>query len=377
MRHGLALVVVCVLTLAACGQRAERRVGEPVPVGTLETVAELPINPGNVCVTPGGEIIASVHQFRTAPMKVMQVLADGSYEPWPSAEWNAATNPDGFVAVLGIYADQKNRVWVLDNGTTDVPVPPRLLAFDADTRELVFRHVFSEAIAAPGSFVQDLAVDPIHEYVFLADIGGAGEPAIIAVNIATRATRRLEAGAALAAEDVNMVIGGEVTRRPNPSTGVPEPVRVALNPITISHDCATIYFGAMTGTTWYAMPTDIWRGEATDSALVSAISRVGPKPVSDGAATDADGNHYFTDLNGNAITMLPSGTDSLVAIVSDSLLIWPDNVRFGPDGWLYISVNQLHLSPFFTGGDDRGTPPFRIMRVWTGTTSPLQPLTTL
>ena len=87
--------------------------------------------------------------------------------------------------------------------------------------------------------------------------------------------------------------------------------------------------------------------------------------MSDGAATDAAGNHYFTDLGHNAIAVLkPDGR--LETLVEDDRLLWPDALSFGEPGWLYIAVNQLHLAPPLNGGVEGARSPFRIMRVYTG-----------
>ena len=102
-----------------------------------------------------------------------------------------------------------------------------------------------------------------------------------------------------------------------------------------------------------------------DAETAAAIRRVGPKPVSDGAATDASGRHFFTNVNEGGIDRL--GTDGkLVPLVRDARLDWPDSVHVGDSSWLYISVNQLYKTPAFTGGRDEGKPPYRIMRVWSG-----------
>jgi hypothetical protein len=57
----------------------------------------------------------------------------------------------------------------------------------------------------------------------------------------------------------------------------------------------------------------------------------------------------------------------LTRLVQDDRFLFPDNVRFGPDSWLYVAVNQLHRSSIFTGTADAGKPPYLIARVWTGT----------
>ncbi|NNC24923.1 cupin, partial [Salinisphaera sp. USBA-960] len=75
-----------------------------------------------------------------------------------------------------------------------------------------------------------------------------------------------------------------------------KPARVGINPITLSADRETLYFGAMNGTTWYRLPARLLREGADDAAIATAIAPAGPKPISDGVATGADGTHWFTDL---------------------------------------------------------------------------------
>jgi sugar lactone lactonase YvrE len=108
------------------------------------------------------------------------------------------------------------------------------------------------------------------------------------------------------------------------------------------------------------------REKASDRAIGKAIKEVGQKPVFDGISTDAQGNHFITNLKDNASDKL-SSDGKLTRLVQDDRLLWADNVRFGGDSWLYIAVNQLHRSLIFTGKPDDGKPPYYIMRVWTGT----------
>jgi sugar lactone lactonase YvrE len=164
---------------------------------------------------------------------------------------------------------------------------------------------------------------------------------------------------------VDLVVDGRVVGTGD-ADGKPKPARIAVNPITLSADGETLYFGAMNGETWYRLPARLLREGAGDAEIAAAIAREGPKPVSDGASTDAEGNHYFTDLGNSAITVLrPDGT--LATLVRDDRLDWPDALSFGEPGWLYIAVNQLHEAPALNGGVEGAEPPFLILRVYTGT----------
>ena len=341
--------------------------GEQLLPGALEPVAELAINPGNLAVTADGRVFATVHQFRRADAQLIEVTGDSGYRPWPDAAWNGpfGSGPEVLNSPLGIAIDQKDRLWVIDNGLGDPAQPPKLLAFSLSDGSLAYRHDFPPESGPVGSFLNDLAVDDARGFVYIADVGGSHEPALVWVNLETGASRRFTASPTLAAEDVDLVVDGRVIG-PRGEDGTVRPARIAVNPITLSADGETLYFGAMNGETWYRLPTRLLREGAEDLAIAAGIERAGPKPVSDGASTDIPGNHYFTDLANNAITVLrPDG--SLETLVADERLLWPDALSFGEPGWLYIAVNQLHLAPALNGGVEGGGPPYRIMRVYTGT----------
>ena len=253
----------------------------------------------------------------------------------------------------------------LDNGRGETDLRPKLLAFALTDGELAFRYDFPRNTGPTGSFLNDLAVDDERGFVYIADVGGLHPPALVVVDIDRKASRRFTASPALAAEDLDLIVEGRVVEVAD-QDGKARPARIAVNPITLSADGETLYFGAMNGETWYALPARLLREGAPDAEIAAAIGPAGKKPVSDGASTDRQGNHYFTNLGANAIDVLrPDGT--LRHLVQDERLLWPDALSFGAESWLYIAVNQLHRSPTLNGGVEAGEPPYRIMRVWTGT----------
>mgnify|MGYP001061091042 CR=1 FL=1 len=92
-----------------------------------------------------------------------------------------------------------------------------------------------------GSFLNDLAVDDERGFVYIADVGGTGEPALVTVDINKASSRRFSASPALNAENLDLVVEGRVIGAKG-DDGKPKPARIAVNPITLSADGETLYF---------------------------------------------------------------------------------------------------------------------------------------
>ena len=80
-----------------------------------------------------------------------------------------------------------------------------------------------------GSFLNDLAVDDERGFVYIADVGGAGEPALVTVDIDNRSSRRFSASPALRAENLDLVVDGRVIGTKG-IDGKLKPARIAVNP---------------------------------------------------------------------------------------------------------------------------------------------------
>jgi sugar lactone lactonase YvrE len=347
-----------------------------IQVGTLEVIAELPIRPALVTVNRQGRIFATVHWFDRQEPQLMEITGRKEYKPYPNAKWNRGfgQGEDAFDQPLGILVDAKNRLWTVDCGifpTLEDGQPPlsnrspRLLAFDTETGENVYNLALPQDTCPPGTYPQDLAIDEVNDFAYLADIGGSGKPAIVGINLKNDRVRRFEAYPFLSAENVDLMVEGKQLVFPD-ATGKFVPARIGINPITLSADNETVFFGAMCGLGWYSVSAQLLRDNADDSTIAAAIKRIANKPVCDGVSTDAEGNHFLTNLGENAIDRIDA-QGQLTRLVQDNRLIWADGVRFGLDSWLYISVNQLNRSPLFSGAGEQGKPPYTIMRVWTGT----------
>ncbi|WP_103068816.1 L-dopachrome tautomerase-related protein [Aquimarina sediminis] len=322
-------------------------------VGTLEVIAEMDINPGNVAVSNDGRIFTTIHPLRATNIQLVEITGKNSYNPFPNTEIQSTADTksiDKFDTPLGIIFDNKNRLWVIDPGLSIGKT--RLYAFDITSEKELYRFDIPSDIAPKNSFVQDLAIDEKNDLVYLADFGN---PGIIVVDIKKNTCRKITDPSTMQAEDIDMVIDGKVQQF------MGNPARIAINPITLSTDRETLFFGAMSGTKWYQLPTKNIRNNANDQTIISSITTVGEKPISDGIATDENGNHYITNIQNKSIDVLTKD-GKLSVLKQDELLDWPDNIRIHKD-WLYISVNQLHKSPAFTGAEDIAKVPYRILKL--------------
>jgi hypothetical protein len=352
-----------------------------LPVPALTTIAELTDTPGNIAVAPNGKIFISMHPFgEPKGPRVMEVdPATGKVTPL-TQDWAGPINPQtgaGISAIIGIKATRDGTLWLLDAGQPAEALKPggnpllgpKLYAIDTDTMAARDAYVIPLDAVRPGSFIQDLAVDLTRQTIYLADCGiGQGMtdpvPAIIVLDLQERTARRmLEKHPALMPEtDAAMIIDGTEVRVIGPDN-TPMPARVGINPITISDDDSTVYFGSMHGRTIWRVPASSLASRSLgDRTLAQRLVRHGPKGVSDGISIDSAGNIYVTDVNNNAIGILePSGHYRLL-VRDDKLLTWPDGLTAGPDGNFYVVVNQLHRHAALNGGTHAVTGPMRIVR---------------
>lgn len=345
--------------------------------GSLASMVETNFTPGNVAVTPSGRLFISLHPFGNPEIRVAEVLRNGGLKAYPTDDWSHAVNSAGIgiQSIIGLRSDAKGVLWMLDAGNLGdakagaSATPPKLIAWDTNGERLQRVVHLPPPISGPRSFFQDLAIDPKREIIYIADCGiGAGfdgaTPALVVVYLRTGMARRVLEGAACVQAEPNaaMVIEGKEVVSVGPD-GTAKPPRVGVNPITIDAAGEWIYFGAMHGTTvWKVKAEDLANPGLPPEVLESRVQRHGPKGVSDGIAIDPNGTIYVTDVNSNAIgTLTQDGTYSILHR-DDEWLRWPDGLCVGPDGNVYVTVNQLHRHAPLNGGENATAPPFRVLR---------------
>ncbi|WP_201751617.1 L-dopachrome tautomerase-related protein [Paraglaciecola mesophila] len=313
--------------------------------------------PGNIAIGSDGRKFLSVHGFYGQSTKVVELFNDGTVKPYPNEEW--ATKPDenklGLYDVLGLNVDQNGVLWMLDTSAEDHA--GRIVGWNTRSESLEKIIYIAKPMITPGSFLNDLAVDAKHGKIYIADTASNEQAAIIIADIKTGQVRRvLEGSEYTQAEDIDMTIEGRVI------TLGGQPARLGINPITIDPESNWLYFGSMSGTSIYRIKTaDLIDTRLDTSALESKIERYGDKSISDGITIDGGGNVYVTSVTKGAIEVTnPSGKSR--TLYKDQRIIWPDGFAYGPDDYIYFTVNELYRSPVLNGGDNASQGEFKVMR---------------
>jgi sugar lactone lactonase YvrE len=310
----------------------------------LELVAKFDLEtpPGNIAISNSGRIFISLHSFFQPKFRLMEVMPDGKAKPYPNEDW--ALPPKSYTAVglynvLGLNCDGQGHLWLLDGGAGPGS-PGKLVAWNLQEEKL-HRVIYIPPEVLPESpFLNDLAIDTLNQAIYIADTAAGKDSAIIVVDLKTGLSRRVLHGhPKMVAEDIDMVIDNrKIMMGPNPA-------RIGINPITIDHTREFVYFGAMSGSKLYRLATSALNNlSLSDEDLSAMITTYGDRPISDGISIDNAGHVYITAITENAIGVTsPDGTYKQL-FQDDKNLSWPDSIAAGPDGYMYVVVNQLHRS---------------------------------
>lgn len=329
----------------------------------LEVVAELQQAPGNITVTFNSRVIVSLHQFFEPSIRVAELTEDGKLAPFPDAAWSTGGDATHIAldSVLGIRTDDRGRVWMLDNGLRGGTVP-KLVAWDLRENLLTDVIHLPAPVTLKDSFVNDLAVDDVHQAIYIADPAGGNDAAIIVVDRTTgMAWRVLQGDRSVIPEPIDLVIDGTPVRVKRPDGEVVRP-HIGVNPIALDPTDEWLYFGPMHGTSLYRVRTeDLLNRRLTPAELAARVQRYSDKPICDGITIDAAENIYVTDLAAHAVGVIDRDRNYRI-LVSDPRLSWPDAFSFSPDDYVYVVANQLNLSAPLNAGKDSAKPPFYILR---------------
>lgn len=367
-----AATALALATHAACA-------ADPVPtVGRLEHVASFDgAMPTGVTVAAGNRIFVNFPRWGDDVPYTVAELRDGRPVAYPDASFNRPDPLDparGLISVQSVVADGQGRLWMLDTAAPGFAAPQaggaKLVAVDLASDRVVKTVVFPADVILPTTYVNDVRFDfrvGREGVAYVTDSSLSGPGAIIVLDLASGSARRRLAGHPSTSPDPAFVpqVEGKVLQNRG-ADGTTAPFRVASDGIALSPDGATLYYSPLSSRHGYAVPTRLLRDpDVGEAELAQAVRDLGEKGASDGLETDAAGNLYATDYEHNAIRRRePDG--SWKTIAQGPELLWPDTLAAGPDGYLYVTANQLHRQPGFNGGRDLRRKPYRLLRLKIG-----------
>lgn len=339
--------------------------------GGVEVYARSPIPLGNGTFTPDGRLVVSHHPMYKTAERVSVFTAPDALAPFPNTEWNTPRegSEDWLDAVLGLRTDTSGRVWLLDMGTRS-NITPKFVVWDCHADKLARVLALPPSALNAYSEPNDFAIDERHGAVYIADEGagngGDGSmAALIVVDIESgRARRRLEGRAGIRSEDRPIVVDGRELIRTG-EDGKRIRMRVGVDGIALDNAGEWLYYGPMTGDSiWRLRTVDLLNESLDDDALQRRAERYGDRPDTGGMWMDAADNLYLTEVAGSSIGCIPAADRLYHRILTTDDLYWPDGIMPGPDRAMYVVDSQLPHAPPLNGGENRGEPPFVVVRFW-------------
>ena len=168
--------------------------------------------------------------------------------PFPNQALNDRSNHSTLTldSVLGIRTDANGIVWMLDNGMRS-GITPKLVGWNTKTDQLHRVIYLPSPITPKDAFVNDFAVDGIHNRIYISDPAGGANAAIIVVNLETSAARRvLQGHASVVPENIDLVIDSRPIQVKDAEGHLSRP-HIGVNPITEDLQNEWVYFGPMHG----------------------------------------------------------------------------------------------------------------------------------
>jgi sugar lactone lactonase YvrE len=266
-------------------------------------------------------------------------------------------------------------LWILDTGSINFAVRAKrgakLIGIDLNSNKIVKEFVFPDDVATLTSYLNDVRFDlkrGPEGTAYITDSSSFGANAILVVDLATgKSMRRLNRHpSTLATEQFIPHVEGEAMMARVP--GQPEAfMKIGADGIAISPDGKTLYYCPLATRRWFSVSTDALADPAATDAQIAATVKEMPARefASDGLESDAAGRIYLTDYENNAIRRFTPGTSTFETLVADPKLIWPDSLALTPDGFLYVTSNQLNRQPNYQNGTDKRQRPFVLFRIKT------------
>jgi sugar lactone lactonase YvrE len=350
-------------------------------IGSLEPIAFLyDAMPTGLTVSHKGRIFVNFPKWGDeVQYSVAEVLNDGNIIAYPDAALNITDDNDQastFVSVQSVVVDPIDRLWILDTGSPLFRLTkyggPKLICVDLETNKVIKKILFSQAVALPTTYLNDIRFDlrrGDEGMAFITDSSQKGSNGIIVVDLASGDSwRKLNDHQSTKPEGLQTFlpfVEGKPFLEQQQDGSIKHGANMGADGIAISSDGSRLFYCPLGSRRLYSVATDTLSDrDIPESDVVKTVKDHGDKGgASDGLESDASGNIYSTNYEHNAILRLRNADKIWETLVYDSRLLWPDTLSLARDGYLYVTANQLHRQPRYNKGKDLRVKPYTVFRI--------------
>ena len=124
-----------------------------------------------------------------------------------------------------------------------------------------------------------------------------------------------------------------------------------------------LYYGPLSGHAIYRIRfADLLDESLSDTELGAKVEHYADKPNNGGLSMDQAGNLYLTEVEVNAVGIIPADTRVYRRYAEADALSWPDGISFALDGYMYVSAAQISRADLFNDGKAMNAAPYLIYR---------------
>ena len=349
------------------------------PLGELEPVAYFNgAMPTGVTVSQQGRIFVNFPRWGDKVPFTVSEIRDGEAVAYPNEAINqsdAVDQASALVSVQSVVVDPADRLWILDTGSPMFKPTeyggPKLVCVDLTTNQVVKKILFSQDVALPTTYLNDVRFDlrrGSEGMAFITDSAQKGPNGIIVVDLASgESWRRLHDHPSTKAEELQTflpIVEGRPFLEHQPDGSVKQGAGMGSDGIAISLDGVRLYYCPLGSRKLYSVDTDTLTNRSLgDREVTATVTDEGDRGgASDGLESDAAGNIYSTNYEHNAILRRHLDGE-WETVTHDPRLLWPDTLSLAADGYLYVTANQLHRQARYHKGHDLRRKPYTLFRI--------------
>lgn len=371
---GSALAIAALLS--ACGnkektdetaQPATTDTIQKAPVAQLEEVfADSTYQLTGVAVSPDGRVFTNYPYWLDKHNYSVIEVKNGKPVPYPDANWNSFKKGDNgdnkFVCVQAVVADEKGYLWVVDAAGIDLgsvyQKSNKVIKIKLADNSIERIYKFPENVAGKDSYINDIRIDNTNGFAYMTSSSNGG---IVVLNTKTGDSRFVlhDAPSVLSDPAYHFSFNGKEFTKADGS--IP---KINSDGIALSPDKAWLYYKPLTDDKLYRISTTLLRDFATPLKTISnKVEDLGHFITTDGMEFDKNGNLYLGDLEKSSIVKITPDLKMHTLVTDADKLIWPDSYSISNDGYLYISISQIQLMPWFNNNVNKTEKPYKILRL--------------